>query len=142
MDEDVRADFLRFIKFCVVGGVNTGVDFTVFYVLFTFAGLALIPSHAAGFACAVCTSYILNRNWAFKGRETRGWLSVFIFVSVSLLGFGIGTLSLLLLVKYGLSPVLAKVLSIGVTLIWNFCFYQGLVFRKRFSDVDEAQDVQ
>ena len=133
MSEDVRGDLFRLVKFCKMIGISAFIDFSVFYTLFSLAGFELLFSHIFGFLCAMFSIYVINRRRPFDNQGQRvGWLGAFIFISVSFLGLGLGTLALLMLVKYGAAPVVAKLIAIGVTLLWSFCFYQGQIFQKRF----------
>lgn len=56
---------LEFLRFCVVGGINTGIDFTVFAVLFAW-GVPLLPAHTLSYSCGILNSFWLNRKWTFK----------------------------------------------------------------------------
>lgn len=58
---------LEFMRFCLVGAVNTGVDFTVFTVLSNM-GVLLIVAQCVSYTCGVLNSFLLNRTWTFRGR--------------------------------------------------------------------------
>lgn len=53
------------IKFCLVGAVNTGVDFTVFTVLSNM-GVLLLVAQVVSYTCGVLNSFLLNRTWTFR----------------------------------------------------------------------------
>ena len=55
----------EFFRFCVVGGLNTGIDFTVFAILYAW-GVPLLPAHTVSYGCGILNSFWLNRNWTFK----------------------------------------------------------------------------
>ncbi|MDI6691693.1 MAG: GtrA family protein [Anaerosomatales bacterium] len=59
---------MRFVKFGLVGVVNTAVAYGVFLLL--ALGLAVPPtaSHAAGWLAGMATSWLLNRLWTFGDR--------------------------------------------------------------------------
>ena len=58
---------LEFMRFCLVGAVNTGVDFTVFTVL-SYMGVLLLVAQCISYTCGVLNSFLLNRTWTFRGR--------------------------------------------------------------------------
>ena len=62
--------FRRLIKYGLVGAVNTAVDWSVFGLLYHFAGLPAYVSHALGFIAGSVCGYTLNSRFTF--REGRG----------------------------------------------------------------------
>ena len=56
---------LEFLRFCLVGAVNTGVDFTVFAVLSNM-GVLLLVAQCVSYTCGVLNSFLLNRAWTFR----------------------------------------------------------------------------
>lgn len=60
---------LEFFRFCVVGGINTVIDFGVFAVLFAW-GVPLLPAHTLSYCCGIVNSYLLNRKWTFKDKAS------------------------------------------------------------------------
>jgi Predicted membrane protein len=118
---------LEFLKFSLVGAVNTGVDFLVFTVLTNLGALMLI-AQCISYTCGVLNSFLLNRAWTFRGR-VQSSRSFFRFTVLNL-----GTLS----VTYGLLvyfhdhlvwPILvSKLLATGVSLVINFTGSRLLVF--------------
>jgi len=61
---------LEFLRFSVVGGINTGIDFGVFAVLFAW-GVPLLPAHTLSYFCGIINSYMLNRKWTFKDKPSK-----------------------------------------------------------------------
>ncbi|HEY8911112.1 MAG TPA: GtrA family protein [Desulfosporosinus sp.] len=82
---------VEFMRFCLVGAINTGVDFTVFTVLSNL-GVLLLVAQCVSYTCGVLNSFLLNRTWTFRGRgQSSGQL-------IRFLALNLGTLS----VTYGL----------------------------------------
>ena len=118
---------LEFLKFCLVGVVNTGVDFTVFTVL-TNLGVLLLVAQSISYTCGVLNSFLLNRIWTFRGgvQSARSFLRFLVL--------NLGTLA----VTYGLliyfhnhfvwSLLVSKLLATGVSLVINFTGSRLLVF--------------
>lgn len=57
---------LQFIKYCLVGVLNTLVTFGVIYLCKSFLGLNLYVSNACGYICGVINSFLCNKSWVFK----------------------------------------------------------------------------
>jgi putative flippase GtrA len=118
----------RFIRFCVVGAINTAIDIGVFFLLFYGFGVHLLVANSLGFAAAVVNSYLLNKIWTFEDRGTHSAQRMGLFVLIALGGLGISNL-----VVYGLADttgaLAAKIFAIAVVLVWNFGLTRKFVFR-------------
>ena len=134
----------QFLKFALIGALNTGVDFGILNLLShftgTYAGPRLIPLNMVSFGVALVNSYVLNKYWTFRATQS-GVSSVEFgkFAIVSLVGLGINTGALVLITSVvsaplGLLPQLwenaAKIFATGFSLIWNFAGYKFVVFKK------------
>ena len=56
----------QFIKFNVVGIMNTAVDFGVFMILNHYLGLIYAVSQVISYSCGMVNSYFLNKFWTFQ----------------------------------------------------------------------------
>ena len=146
--ERVLRGLWQLIKFGIVGVLNTAVDFAVLNLLVwltgTTEGVGLAVINVVAFAVAVTNSYLWNKFWTFRRKdsdEVGQEISKFLVVSVigALLNtgvvFGITTLMDPL---FGLSDTLwvnvAKVLATIVVLAWNFVGYKFWAFRMAEQD--------
>lgn len=60
--------FVQFIKYCIVGVLNTLVCFGVIYLCKSFFGLNLYLSNALGYIAGVINSFLCNKSWVFKSK--------------------------------------------------------------------------
>ena len=120
----------NFLRFCVVGGINTAVDFGVFMLLYSGAGFSVLPSHACGFITAVTGSFVMNKLWVFgEHRASRGRGQIIRFALVTLTSFLLSSAVVWSLSRY--IPVFAaKLAAIAVTMISNYAGYSRFVFRR------------
>lgn len=120
-----------FIRFCIVGVVNTAVDFAAFSILFYSLRIDAVPANIVSFGLAMTNSYLLNKVWSFRGnaRAMKFPAQYALFVVVSLCGLAMNTGILVLGMYYQLPPLLAKVLGAVIAPVWNFLGYRYLVFR-------------
>lgn len=134
----------QFLKFAIVGVINTLVDFGVLNLLIISSG------HSSGiyysvfkglsFTAAVVNSYFWNRFWTFKDRQEKNPAAQFgKFILISVVGFGInvGTASLIVNVigpQFGIRPAIwanvGALLAIAVSWVWNFTGYKFWAFKK------------
>lgn len=121
----------EFLKFNLVGLLNTLVDFLLFSLL-TWTGVPYLISQCFSYAGGVANSYILNKNWTFGSRKPRGAGLLIRFLLVN--GIALG-LSLVLLyvfkAKLGMHSAPAKILVTAITMLVNYMGSKLWVFRKR-----------
>lgn len=124
-------ELVQFIKFGLVGGMNTAVDFVV-YTLLMLSGVHYLAAQVISYTVGTVNSYVVNKLWTFKGAGSKsGNRKEFIrFVAVNL-----GSLLLSLVLLYalksglGMPALLAKLLVTGVTVIVNYAGSKLWVFR-------------
>jgi len=131
------------MKFILVGILNTLIDLGVLNLLIWLSGIAAGPFYSVfkgiSFVAAVINSYLLNKFWTFRKKETGGVKREFSqFFIVSVIGFGInvGVASLVVNVigpQFGISVKLwaniGAVCATFVSMIWNFLGYKFIVFK-------------
>lgn len=121
--------WLRFVKFCVVGGSGVVVDFGITYLFKELLKLNKYIANSLGFICAATSNYLLNRIWTFESTDPHITRQYFTFFLISLAGLAINNLIVYLLndrgnVKFYLSKLIA---TAGVTL-WNFFMNYYITF--------------
>jgi len=120
----------KFVKFGVVGFSGLFVDFGTTYLCKEKLRIHKYVANAIGFTLAATTNYTLNRIWTFQSHDPRIALQFSSFFVISLIGLGINTLILWILVsKYHKHFYLSKLFAIGVVMIWNFFANASITFR-------------
>ena len=129
-----RRTLVEFIRFCITGATNSGVDFGL-YVFLTrsvaFWARHIVIASAVAYAVAIGSSFALNNFWTFR-RDHLGWgrRSVkFLLVSFSALGIHVYIFSFL--TGLGMHDLIAKVLAVGAGGVWNFTLYKFWAFAER-----------
>lgn len=124
---------MQFLKFNMVGLLNTAVDFAVFAAL-TYAGMYYVAAQLLSYAAGMLNSYILNSRFTFGGnggrttaRTNYGKMVRFIVWNGIMLG-----LSVLLLIAFAeftpLEGLYAKAVVTVITVIINFFGSKKFVF--------------
>ena len=139
--------YIQFIKFLLVGLLNTGIDFGVLNLLMFSTGITsgfYYPIFKAiSFTCSVINSYIFNKRWTFqKGKDIKKKeFSKFFTISLIAFGVNIGVASILVNgvgPLGGISPYIwaniSALAAAGFTTLINFFGYKYLVFREKSSD--------
>jgi len=113
--------FWKFLKFGVVGFSGVFVDFGFTYVCKEWIKIPKYVANAIGFSIAATSNYLFNRIWTFHSHNPEMLMEFSQFFGISLIGLGINTLILWILVsKYKKHFYLSKLFAIGVVTIWNF----------------------
>lgn len=84
----VRQTAGQFLKFAVVGVLNTLVDFAMFQALNLLLGW-VYAAQVTGFTCGVINSYLWNSNWTFRKERTKSFREMSLFLLVNLLSLGV-----------------------------------------------------
>jgi putative flippase GtrA len=122
----------QFVKFGVVGILNTAVQFVVFIALFRWLNIPMMVASGLGYTAGIVNSYLINRVWTFQVKEKKQAGEFFRFVAVNIVAMGVNLGTLKALVFYGgLLPEIAQVLAIGSSLVVNFAGNKWWTFRKQ-----------
>lgn len=143
----LRGISAKFLRFAVVGVINTLVDWLAFFLLVGFIPFLtnLEPlAKAISFLLAVINSFVLNSSWTFKEEVESGkrwgigfWDARrgFKFLATSLVGLGINTLLFTLVrnsssfLPISQSRIIALVSATVASLIWNFAINLRWTYR-------------
>lgn len=126
------------IRFIIVGGANTAIDFGVLFLL-TFLGIDKIVANFFSTSVALIFSFFANKTFTFKHNEGSAKKQFALFLVITLIGLWVLQplvilLSTSLFASYitneALDLFIAKLLATIVSLIWNYFLYSRLVFKK------------
>lgn len=134
---------MQFIRFGIVGMLNTLIDFGILNALMAsfgaFKGAPLLLCNAAAFLVASLNSYICNKRWTFAHKGPSSLRQFLVFLILMLGGLAINSLAIGLLTASPLrpdwlSPTLwvnvAKVCATAASMVWNYLACRHIVFRK------------
>ena len=129
------------ISFGLVGVVNTGVDFCIFWIAAQEFGLHLVFANVLSWTIAVSGSYVMNSLFTFAAESGRklAWRSYGTFLASGVVGLVANTTTLLVAAK--LAPLVianptaqlaaAKGCAIAASFVVNFSLSHFVVFRRR-----------
>ncbi|WP_409341994.1 GtrA family protein [Paenibacillus sp. MBLB4367] len=133
-----RHGLLQFLKFNIVGLLNTGIDMAVFFAL-TGLGVGYILAQTLSYACGMLNSYLWNRNWTFRQaggsagnhpKSERKQIVRFIVLNGATLLLSIGLLYVLV-TRMGMPAGLGKIVATACTLVVNFAGSRLWVFHSQ-----------
>lgn len=118
----------EFVKFALVGILNTGVDVAIFFLL-TWLGIPYVAAQVVSYSCGTANSYLLNKIWTFRSCGL-SYAEIVRFVVVNLASLGISVVALALLHDTaGLGLAASKGIATVCALAVNFLGNKLWVFR-------------
>ena len=129
----------RFVRFCITGGLNTLVDFIVFFLLTGSLKWPVIPSQVISYSAGILNSYCINRRWTFQTRNRFFGREMLWFIGVNLCVLGVSVLSMwVLTTQMGFGTILSKLCTTALTMVLGFVLNRLLVFRSRGKYLQQA----
>ena len=122
----------RFIRYCVVGSVNTAIDVLIFLLLTTDVKMAAVPANIVSYTAALCVSFVLNRIFTFYSSAFSLILAVqfFRFLVINLISL-FGSSAMIWLLVAIMAPIAAKIATIPLVTAWGFVAVRLLAFRPK-----------
>lgn len=120
----------RFIKFGMVGVLNTLINWGIFYFL-NYIGVYYIVSNVIGYTVATINSYLWNSKWVFNYTNER-FKTLIKFVLLNLFGMTINTGILFILVEgFKIKKMVAVIIATFIVMIINYFINKLWIFRKK-----------
>jgi putative flippase GtrA len=121
----------QFARYVVVGGMAFLVDFGLLYVLTEYAGIHYLVSAAVSFVCGLVVNYYLSRVWVFDRRTMENVaVEMLAFAAIGVVGLGLNEgIIWFVREKIHFHYMIAKAISAGIVLVWNFGARKALLFR-------------
>lgn len=125
-------------RFAIVGTINTIIDFGLLFSL-TFLGLPKLAANTVSTGTAFVFSFFANKKYTFKSTSKNIKYEMVSFVIVTLFGLWVlqnGTIWLItpliksFITNEQISLFVAKLFATAISLVWNYCLYDKVVFKK------------
>lgn len=119
----------NFIIYCLIGVINTGVDFGVFTLL-CWTGLHYLIANIISYHCGIICSFFLNKSYNFKVKDkaVKRFVS---FYTISLIAICVSEGLLYLLISIcSVNDLIAKFISMVIIAIGQFLFVKHFTFKK------------
>ncbi len=126
------------LRFGVVGGANTAIDFGILFTL-VFLGFDRIASNFVSTTIAFVFSFFVNRSFTFKSKAGNTKKQFGLFLVITLFGLwviqpiiitGVAWMISNLGIPNSIVLFIGKLLATLVTLVWNYVLYAKYVFKK------------
>ena len=125
----------QFIKFVIVGSVNTAIDFFIYFSLTRgtdFFERHLLSANIIAFSIAATNSFFWNKKWTFRdqGKNYHIQYSKFLIVSIGglILSQGIFVIGVHYLKT---SDIITKLAAVAIVTFWNFALNKLWTFKSK-----------
>jgi len=129
----------QFVKFGIVGAINSLVDWGIFYLLkivlpgvFTSLNLQTIKqiAKAISFTVSAISSYIMNRKWTFRSTRSGVGREAVKFLVVATGGFLINNVTFYLVTaRAGWRDIFGLIIATAAATFWNFILNKKWTFK-------------
>lgn len=122
----------QLFRYMIVGGIALVADTGILYILTQFFQIYYLISASLGFISGLVLNYLLSIVWVFNHRKVKKMYVEFaIFAAIGLIGLFWNELIMYLLVgKFGLYFLYAKVMTAAFVFFWNFLARKVILFRE------------
>lgn len=125
----MKKTFWQFVKFGLVGFLSFLVDAGVYLILTRYLAVFYLLAKMISFVVAATNSYIFNRTWTFRSKNSQIRREFVKFFLISLIGLGINSLIMFLAVDLiKLNDLFGLVIATIITMFWNFTANKLWVF--------------
>ena len=119
---------IRFIKFGMVGVINTLVNWIIFFIL-NALGMYYILANIIAYILGTVNSYLWNTLWVFKYKDKASTETTIKFIILNLIGLGLNTGILYVLVDLcNLNKFIGLVTTTAIVMIINYIVNKLWVF--------------
>jgi putative flippase GtrA len=128
------------VRFVIVGGTNTVIDFAFYNLFSKVFTLALPVANMMSSFIAMLFSFFMNKKWTFRSAGKDYLREVVLFFIFTIIGIWVIQSGLIWLVENAMPSVdwqnfwlknLLKVCASVPSLIWNYITYNKFVFRNK-----------
>ena len=128
-----KQDFIRLIRFSIVGVIGAGVNTGLLWLFTDLAGIYYLFSSAIAIEIAIIIQFILNDHWTFREKKTSGVKQFIARILKSNLwrsgGLVVNIGVLYLLTEYvSLYYLISNIFGILCAFLWNYVFESRLTW--------------
>lgn len=131
-----RAGVRQFIKFIIVGAINTLLDWIAFFVIKTplvsFGQLGKQAAKAGSFIVSGSSSYFMNRRWTFRSTDNRVTRQAAKFFIVAVAGLVFNNIIFFIVTApnyLGWPDISGLMIATAIVMFWNFFINKWWTFK-------------
>lgn len=112
---------MQIIKFVIVGGIATIIDYIIFFILHELLKIPTLPSNITSFTISVIYNYIASVKWVFDVKKDDPKKQFIIFLILSIIGLLINTVIVYITIDVlNWYSMICKIIATGIVMVFNF----------------------
>jgi putative flippase GtrA len=125
-----RESLGQLFRYIFTGLISFGIEYSLFILLYRVFEIWYITSHVSVYIVVFWFNFFVNRLWSFKSKSNlQRQLSMYTLLFV--FNLIVATLIMYLLSEIlRITPLISKVLVMGMTVSWNFIIYKTVIYKK------------
>lgn len=116
------------VRFLIVGGLSTSIDFIIYIILRESIGSNF--GKLFSMICAMIFSFLMNKRWTFRSKDNNSLRIITLFIFVQILNIFINVSTNFVMLKLTNMVVLSFIIATSAATIINFIGQKFLVFQK------------
>ena len=120
---------IQFIKYFWIGLLAAIINILSLYLLCSLFNINYIVANIMAFTLGLIINYLLSKKYVFINNKLNTMLEFIIYGIIGIIGLNIDTLFLWIFTdKLKIYYIISKIISTGITFIWNFIIRKILYF--------------
>lgn len=132
MKSNLTITLIRYLKYCVVGGIGAIIDFSLYTVFIKFFQINYIFASIISISIALILVYVFQKNWTFQ-YKTKDRIKPFQRFALSvILTYLLNNAVLISLVElFRYDVIFAKIIQIILSTVWGYYLTNNFVFTQK-----------
>lgn len=127
-----KDEYIKIIKYAIVGVANTLIDWAVYVVLTKFISIEPWIANVVGYVAGMVSSFVGNKFFTFKTKNTKTGIELVKFVIINMISLGVSTGVVALTTSvWSWNKYIAKILSTGTSMTVNYIGSRFFVFENK-----------
>lgn len=127
-----KDEYIKIIKYAIVGVANTLIDWAVYFVLTKFICVEPWIANVVGYVAGMASSFVGNKFFTFKAKNTKTGIELVKFVIINMISLGASTGVVALTTSvWTWNKYIAKILSTGISMTINYIGSRFFVFENK-----------
>mgnify|MGYP002621527726 CR=1 FL=1 len=112
---------IQIIKFIIVGGIATIIDWIIYYLLYNYVNIKPLYANIISYSISTIYNYLASIKIVFDVKKNDFKRNFIIFVIFSLMGLLLSEMLIYLMIdKLSFNKMISKILSTIIVMIFNF----------------------
>jgi len=131
--------YRELIIYCIIGCTGAAIDFVLYTILTRCSDMHYQLANFLSVSFGIINNFFLNYFFNFKTKD-KMLARLMSFYSVGMFGWALSAFFLWLLVEqFGINSIAAKLATIIIVTVVQFCLNKFITFRKTNSNIDKEK---